>query len=83
MRIAKARNETVISGKPPPERRQPDAEVLPWDDAVDHHGEGEEEEGERRLLATCHRCVARRAGAARRVLGPELGLVGGLLVVDE
>ena len=33
-------------GEPPPERGEPDAHVLPGDDAVDHHQEGEEEEGE-------------------------------------
>ncbi len=47
-------------GEPPPQGRDGDPEVLPRDDAVDHHREGEEEQGEHRLLPPRERRVRLR-----------------------
>ena len=55
-------------GEPPPQRRQADAEVLPRDDAVDHHGEREEEQHQHGLLGARERAAALLGRAEARLV---------------
>ena len=50
MMMAKSRNDAVISGNHHHSVVMLDADVLPRDDAVDHHEEGEAEDAEDQLV---------------------------------
>ena len=63
MMMAKSRNDAVISGNHHHSVVMLDAEVLPRDDAVDHHEEGEAEHAEDELVPAGELDLA---GARRR-----------------
>ena len=54
-------------GEPPPQGRHPDAEVLPGDDAVHHHAEGQPEHGQDRLVLAGHHPKGTRARSGAEV----------------